>query len=291
MGANIKKERQPRLRSGYTSSVISISLVLFILGLLGLLAIDARKISDYIKEHVEINLFLTDDASVPDIMEFQKSLGEMDFVLSTTYVSREAALDSLKKELGEGATGMLESNPLPSTIDIRVKADYARTDSLERIKQRLSGNRIIREIAYQASEVEKLNSNFRTIALVLLVFCVLLFIVSVALINNTIRLSMYSKRFLIKSMQLVGATRSFIRWPFLRKGMVHGIYSSLVAILLLCGIIYLIYTRFPELNQLSELRILGCLFAGILLTGVVLSGISTYFAVNRFLGLKSSDVF
>lgn len=291
MGANIKKERQPRLRSGYTSSVISISLVLFILGLLGLLAIDARKISDYIKEHVEINLFLTDDASVPDIMEFQKSLGEMDFVLSTTYVSREAALDSLKKELGEGATGMLESNPLPSTIDIRVKADYARTDSLERIKQRLSGNMIIREIAYQASEVEKLNSNFRTIALVLLVFCVLLFIVSVALINNTIRLSMYSKRFLIKSMQLVGATRSFIRWPFLRKGMVHGIYSSLVAILLLCGIIYLIYTRFPELNQLSELRILGCLFAGILLTGVVLSGISTYFAVNRFLGLKSSDVF
>ncbi|MBK8586777.1 MAG: ABC transporter permease [Bacteroidetes bacterium] len=285
------KEGSKRLRTSYASSIISVSLVLFMLGLLGLLVLDANKISDYVKEHIQLNVYLQDDINQEDLNLFLQALNESDFVRSTRYVSKEEALDSLKKELGEGAMGMIDNNPLPATIDINLKASYANSDSLQKIKEQLSTIRLVREVAYQQAEIKKMNENFRTVAMVILIFCALLLFVAVVLINNTIRLAMYSKRFLIKSMQLVGATKGFIRWPFLKTGFVHGFYSGLISSILIGVIIYFIQTQFPEFGQLSDLKMIGVLFAGMLLTGVLLSGLSTFFAINKYLKLHIDELY
>jgi cell division transport system permease protein len=285
------KDGSRRLRSSYLSAIVSISLVLWMLGLLGLLVIDSRKISNYLKEHVELNIFLRDNISEKDLAQFQQEIGALPFVHSARYITKEEALDSLKKDLGEGAVSMLESNPLPASIDIHLNADYTEPDSLKNIKTALEQIPLVREVSYQQTEVKRMNDNFRTVALVILVFCCLLFFIAVALINNTIRLSLYSKRFLIKSMQLVGATKGFIRKPFLKKGFVHGLYAGILSCILLGGVIYLIHSRFPELEQLSDFNLLITLFGLIVLFGIILSGISTFFAVNRYLKLRSEELY
>ena len=261
------------------------------LGLLGLLVMDAKKISDYVKEHVELNVFLNDRISNSELQRFQRKIERQPYAKSVVYISKQQALDSLIKELGEDALGMLESNPLPATLDVRVHSEYSNPDSLKKIREELGTSNLVREVTYQQTEVEKMNKNFRAVAMVILIFCGLLFFIAVALINNTIRLSMYSRRFLIKSMQLVGATKAFIRWPFLKKGIVHGIYAGIIAGILLCGIIYVIHTRFPELGQLSDMRMLGVLVGGIIALGLLLSFLSTFFAVNRYLRLKTEELY
>ncbi|MBK6399394.1 MAG: ABC transporter permease [Bacteroidetes bacterium] len=277
------KEGNKRLRSSYASSIISVSLVLFMLGLLGLLILDANKISDYVKEHIQLNVYLQENVSQQDLNMFLQALNESDFVRSARYVSKEEALDSLKKELGEGAMGMIDNNPLPATIDINLKASYANPDSLKRIKDQLSSIRLVQEVAYQQTEIKKMNENFRTVAMVILIFCIL--------INNTIRLAMYSKRFLIKSMQLVGATKGFIRWPFLKKGFVHGFYAGIISSILVGVIIYFIHTQFPDFGQLSDLKLIGILFGGMIAIGILLSGLSTFFAINRYLRLHGDELY
>ncbi len=277
------KDGNSRLRTSYASAIISISLVLFMLGLLGLLVVDAKKLSDYVKEHVQLNIFLQDDISNSQLNSFLKTVSDLPYVRSARYVSKEEALDSLKKDLGEGAVSMLESNPLPATVDVNINAAYAHPDSLRWIKEKLSSYKPVLEVTYQQDEVNKMNQNFRTVAMIILVFCGLLLFVAVVLINNTIRLSLYSKRFLIKSMQLVGATKGFIRWPFLKKGLIHGFYAGTISIILLSAIIYLIHQHFPEFGQLSDITILGYLFAGVIVFGFLFSGFSTFFAVNRYL--------
>lgn len=291
MQTEAPKNSNRRLRSSYISAILSISLVLLMLGLLGLLVLDAKKISDYVKEHVELNVFLNDGISNADLKRFQKKIEKEPYAKSVVYISKQQALDSLLIELGEDALGMLESNPLPATLDIRVNSEYSNPDSLKKIHAELSASPLAREVTYQQTEVDKMNENFRAIAMVILVFCGLLFFIAVALINNTIRLSMYSRRFLIKSMQLVGATRAFIRWPFLKKGILHGIYAGIIAGILLSGIIYIIHTRFPELGQLSDMPMLGILIGGELVLGLLLSFISTFFAVNRYLRLKTDELY
>ncbi|HNP47525.1 MAG TPA: permease-like cell division protein FtsX [Bacteroidia bacterium] len=286
-----QKDNNKRLRTSYVSAIISISLVLFMLGILGLLIIDARKISDYVREHVELNVFLQDGIPDTEVNAYREQLQSLSFVRSTRYVSKEEALDSLKKELGEGAVSMLESNPLPATIDIGLKAEYAHPDSLRLIRELLSQNKMVRDVIYQETEISRMNKNFRTVALIILFFSALLFFVAIALIHNTIRLSIHSRRFLIKSMQLVGATKNFIRWPFIKKGILHGLYAGIIASLLLGAIIYMVETRFPLLGQLSDLKILSILFACIVLLGLLLSGLSTFFAVNKYLRLRSEELY
>jgi cell division transport system permease protein len=277
------KEGNKRLRFSYLSSVISISLVLFMLGLLGLIVLDAKKISDYVKEHVQLNIFLQDKTSPAQLDAFLTLLNTMPYVKSARYISKAEALDSLKKDLGEGAVSMLTSNPLPATIDVNLHATYAHPDSLIKIKEVLSTYKPVLEVAYQQNEIDKMNDNFRTVAMIILVFSGLLLFIAIVLINNTIRLSLFSKRFLIKSMQLVGATKGFIRWPFLKKGLMQGFYAGLISVILLSGIVYLIQNRFPEFGQLSDIKILGVLFCGVVMFGFILSGLSTFFAVNRYL--------
>ena len=280
-----------RLRSSYVSSVLSISLVLFMMGLLGLLVIDAKKISDYVKEHVQLNIYLSDDMTKSELSGMIKSMKELPYVRTLQYISKDEALENLKSDLGEESVGMLDSNPLPATIDVGVYADYAHPDSLNKIQKELSSFRQVVEVSYQRSEVEALNRNFRTLAVIILIFCGLLLFIAVVLINNTIRLSLFSRRFLIKSMQLVGATKGFIRKPFLTRSLVHGFYSGLISVVLLAGIIYIIESRFPDFGQLSDLRQIGVLFASVMLFGFLISGLSTFRAVNRYLRHKADELY
>lgn len=280
-----------RLRSSYISTIVSIALVLFMIGLLGLLVLDSKKISDYVKEHIQLTVFLQDDAKISDINALQQSLRASSYVKSAQYISKQQALDSLKRDLGDDAVKMLESNPLPASIDLTLNAAYANRDSMKKIADSISKNKIVKEVSYQRTEVDKMNENFRTVAMVILIFCGLLFIISIALINNTIRLSLFSKRFLIKSMQLVGATKGFIRKPFIGRGLINGLYGSIIACILLSGLIYLIQKEMPELKQLQDWQIIGTLYISIIVFGLLLSGISTFFAVNRYLRLKLDELY
>ena len=285
------KDGNKRLRSSYLSSILSISLVLFMLGLLGLLVLDAKKISDFVKEHVQLNIFLQDNTTNSQVNNFISELNKLPYVRSARYISKEEALDSLRRDLGPDAVGMLDSNPLPATIDVNLHARYAHPDSLRKIKTQLSGYKPVLEVAYQQNEIDKMNKNFQTVAMIILLFCAVLLFIAVVLINNTIRLSLYSKRFIIKSMQLVGATKGFIRKPFLIKSLLHGFYSGIISIILLAGIIYLIHQRFPEFGQLSDISILGMLFGGVVVFGFLLSGFSNYIAVNRYLHMHIDELY
>ncbi len=280
-----------RLRSSYISTIVSISLVLFMMGLLGLLVLDSKKITDYVKEHIQLTVFLQDDVKDADVTALQQSLADSRFVKSAQYISKQQALDSLKRDLGEDAIKMIESNPLPASIDLLLNADYANPDSMKKIADVIGSNKMVKEVSYQRTEVGRMNENFRTAAMVILIFCGLLLIIAIALINNTIRLSLFSKRFLIKSMQLVGATKGFIRKPFIGRGLLNGLYGSLIACILLSGLIYLIQREMPELKQLQDWQIIGTLYISITLFGLLLSGISTFFAVNRYLRLKLDELY
>jgi len=281
-----------RLRSSYVSAIISIALVLFLVGLLGLLILEARRLSEYVREHVQVSIFLQDNLKDEQLNAFMQELESMPEVRQARYVSKEAALDSLKKELGEEATGMLEANPLPATIDLKVRAEYADPDSLRALQTHLQArSELVREVVYQQTEVERINKNFRTVALVVFAFSLLLLVVAIALINNTIRLTLFSRRFTIKSMQLVGATRGFIRRPFLLRSLLHGIYASLIACILLSGLYALLYARVPELAGLLDFQTLGLLFCGVVVLGMIISGVSTFFAVNRYLRLHLDELY
>ncbi len=280
-----------RLKSSYLSSVISISLVLFMLGLLGMLVIDAKKISDYVKEHVQLNVFLADGVSDQEISAFQSIMEKEPAIKSVRFISKQEALDSLKKDLGEEATSMLEVNPLPASFELKLKAEYTEAPMLKKLSEELRKNKMVREVTYQQTEVDRMNENFRMIAIAVLAFCVLLFFIAVALINSTIRITMYSRRFLIKSMQLVGATKSFIRKPFIFRAMLHGFYAGIMASILLAGMLYLIRTKIPELVQLQDIKANGILFGGVIILGILLAVISTFFAVNRYLRLKLDELY
>jgi cell division transport system permease protein len=226
-----------------------------------------------------------------EISAFESLLEKNPAVKSARFISKQEALDSLKKDLGEDATSMLEVNPLPASFELKLNAAYTSQQKLQSISEEIQQNKMVREVTYQRTEVDRMNENFRIVAIGILAFCVLLLFIAVALINSTIRISMYSRRFLIKSMQLVGATKSFIRRPFITRAITHGFYSGLFACMFLSGLLYLIRTRLPEFVQLQDLKENAMLFAGILAFGVMLSVLSTWFAVNRYLRIRIDELY
>lgn len=285
------KKLKNSLFSSYFTTTISISMILFLFGLLGLLLINAQRLSDYVMENIGVTLILKDDAKEVDIMKLQKKLETTNYIKSTRFIDKESAAVELKNELGEDFIDFLGFNPLLSSIDVTVYAGYANPDSLVMLEKKLLSNPEILEVYYQRNLVKQLNSNVKKISFILLTLCLLMFIIFTALINNTIRLSIYSKRFLINTMQLVGATRSFIRRPFIAKSALHGIYGGLIACSSLLAI-FLSYQR--ELKSFVDFQnpaSLGVLVAGIFLTGILITVISTYFAVNKFLRMRFDQLF
>lgn len=275
----------------YISNVISISLVLLMVGLLGLILVQAKNLSKAVKENIVLNIIVNDGAKEVDVLALQKQIDGNPSVLRTQYVSKELAARNLTKDLGEDFVEFLGYNPLPSSVDVYMKAEYANNDSIAKLSGRLQRNPLVKEVIYQESLIDMVNKNINIIGLVILVFAVTLMIIAIALINNTIRLAIYSQRFLIKSMQLVGATKNFIRKPFLVYGIVHGLLGALIAIICLLLTLYFAQQQIEYLVILSNWFEFSIVFIGVILVGILISGLSTYFAVSKYLRLKIYDLY
>lgn len=285
------KVTRQRLRSSSLSSIISISLVLFMLGVIGILVFNAKKLSDYVKENIGFSIFLQEDVREVDANFLRKTLDASSFVRYTEYISKDRAAKELKEELGEDFIDFLGYNPLSASIDVRMKAEYANQDSINKIETYLLQFKQVKEVHYQKSLVNLINENVSKISLVIIIFSSLLLFISLVLINNTIRLSVYSRRFLINTMKLVGATAGFIRKPFLVKSILHGLYASLIAISMLSGIIYLVKKELADLVDIVDIQFIVIIFGAVTIIGVLINLISTYFAVNKFLRLKADDLY
>ena len=280
-----------RLQTSTATTIISISLVLFMLGLLGLIVLHANKLSDYVKENIGFSVIIKEEVKEPAIIEFQKKLDLQPYVKSTQYISKEQAAEDLTKDLGEDFVDFLGYNPLLATVDIHLKANYANNDSLVMIEQELIKNQVVKEVFYHKSLVELVNSNISKISIVLLFFTLILLLISIALISNTIRLSVYSKRFIIKSMLLVGATQAFIRKPFLLKSLLHGLISAVIAVVLLAVVLYFSRSALPELVDLQDIDMFLTLFGMVTVLGLIITGISTLFAIRRYLRISNDKLY
>jgi cell division transport system permease protein len=291
MAKNKPKKLKASLFSSYFTTTLSISMILFLFGLMGLLMINAQRLSDFVMENIGVTLILKDDAREVDVIKLQKNLEATNYIKSTRFVDKESAASELKNELGEDFVDFLGFNPLLSSIDVTVYAGYANPDSLAMLEKKLLTHPEIQEVYYQRDLVKQLNSNVKKISFILFALSLLMFVIFTALINNTIRLSIYSKRFLINTMQLVGATRPFIRRPFIVKSAVHGIYGALIACFMLLAIFFSYQNEFKSFVDFQNPTSLAVLVGGIFLIGILITVVSTYFAVNKFLRMKFDQLF
>lgn len=280
-----------KTKTVYISTVISIAMVLLMVGLLGLILVHARRLSSYVKENIVLNIIVDDAAKEADILQLQKQLDINPQVKQTQYITKEVAAKNLQKDMGEDFIKFLGYNPLLSSIDVYMKADYANNANITKFKAELTKNPLVKEVIYQQSLVDLMNQKIYSISLVILAFAGIFLIVSIGLISNTISLAIYSQRFLIKSMQLVGATKSFIRWPFVGFALLHGLLGGLIAIILLVAFLYFGYHEIPDLILLGNYYEFGVIFLGIIGLGMFISGFSTFLAVNKFLRLKIYDLY
>lgn len=275
----------------YISTIFSIALVLLMLGMLGLILVHAKNLSNYVKENIVLNIIVDEGAKETDVLAFQKELNANPAVKNTQYVNKEMAARNLTNDLGEDFVNFLGYNPLLSTVDVYLKANYANNKSIDTLKASIAKNPVVKEVIYQSSLIDMVNKNINTIGLIILAFAAILLIISIALINNTIRLAIYSQRFLIKSMQLVGATRGFIRRPFILLAALHGLIAAFIAILILLGILYYAQREIPEIVILRNYTEFGIVLLGLVGVGIFITAISTSFAVSKYLRLKIYDLY
>lgn len=285
-----KKILRKTQRTSRLSTVVSISLVLFLLGTLSLLLLHARKLSDHVRENIEIVLIIKPEADSTALEELVQLLQSKEQIKSCKRVSREEAAVILKKDLGEDFVQFLGYNPLYPSIDIRFKAEYSDEVSIGNFLAKYKRHPLVHQIDYQPSLVESINRNLRTITWILLTFSVLLIIVSVTLINNTIRISLYARRLLIKSMLLVGATKGFILKPFLIISIWNGILGALISIFLIGALSYFAAIKIPELAIIQDLELIFAVAGSLMLSGIFLSLTCTWFAVNRYLRYRTENL-
>jgi cell division transport system permease protein len=282
---------QRKLRSSYATTIISISLVLFLLGIIGFMFLNANRLSTYVKENLGFTILIKDNAREAEVMRLQKILSATAYVRVAEYINKDQAADILKEELGEDFVDFLGYNPLLASIEVKLMAQWANPDSMARIESQVMSFPQVKEVYYQKNLLDAISENIRKITLVLALFSTLLLFIAIALINNTIRLAVYSRRFLIKTMQLVGATRGFIRKPFLLTSILHGLAGATVAILLLSGLIYVLNSEIEGIIGFSNLLLIAFLFLFVILLGIFITLISTFFAINKYLRLKTDQLY
>ncbi|MBU3822118.1 permease-like cell division protein FtsX [Flavobacteriaceae bacterium XHP0103] len=291
MSSSFEKDQKRRLISSYFSVVLSIALVLFLLGLLGLLVLNAKKVSDHFKEQVVVTIYLKDTAKEVEIKQLEKSLALADYVKSIEYVSKEQAAETMKAENGEDFMDFLGYNPLQNSIDVHLKADFVTTDHLETISEEALTKNFVDEVSYDNDLVNLMNDNVKKISFWVLVISGIFTVIAVLLINSSIRLAVYSKRFTIKTMQMVGATKQFIRRPFVWKSVRLGIIGAIVALIGMAIVLYYLNKTFSELQLLGNPILISLLFVGVFALGIVITWISTHFATQRFLNLKTDQLY
>ncbi len=287
-----KSKIKNKIRGAYFTSVVSISLVLLLLGIVGLLMLNAKQMSDYVKENLCFSLIINDEVAEPDIKQFQKSLDTHEFIKSTEYITKDDAAKQLQEELGENFVETLGYNPLSPTINVYLNSDYASPDSIAKLENFfLSKSNIVNEVSYQQNLVNLINDNIKKVSIILLALSALFFLISFALLNNTIRLQIYSKRFIINTMKLVGAKKGFIRRPFLASGALQGLVSSIIAIALLYGIIYFANSQLENIMGSIDPWIIALLFVAVAVIGVLLCVFATLLSINKYLRLKTINLY
>ena len=280
-----------RLRSSYISVVVSISLVLFVLGLFGLLVLNAKVIANEVKENFAITVLINNDAPEVEVRQFQKSLELTPYVKTTEFISKEEAAAELKEELDEDFMDFLGYNPLLNSIEVRLKADYVNEEQLTFLEKEYSKKDFVNEVVYDKPLIQMMNENIERIGFFLIAGSILLSLVAIALINSSIRLSIYSRRFLIKTMQLVGATKSFIRKPFIWRSLRHGVFGSFVALGFLTLLIYYVSINVPGFTELQDPIKLAILYCVVLLLGILISMSCTFFALRKYLKLTTDQLY
>ena len=291
MSSSFENYQKRKLISSYFSVVISIALVLFLLGLLGMLVLNAKKVSDHFKEKVVVTIYLKDAAKDIEIKQLEKSLAMAEYVKSTEYVSKEQAAELIKAENGEDFMDFLGYNPLQNSIDVHLIADFVTSEHLEEISKEAVNKNFVDEVRYDNDLVTLMNNNVKKISFWILIFSAIFTVIAVLLINSSIRLSVYSKRFTIKTMQMVGATKRFIRKPFVWKSVRLGIIGALIALVGMAIVLFYIDKTFQELNLLQNPFTIIILFAGVFILGIVITWLSTHFATQRFLNLKTDQLY
>lgn len=291
MSKSFDKYQKKRLRSSYLSVIVSIALVLFLVGLLGIIVLKTKALAQHFKEQVTLNIFLKDGINVDTLADFQKSLRSKDYTKSIDFVSKEDAAKLMQDEIGQDFLEFLGTNPLKNVINLHLKSDFVTAKKMKEIENALVKNKLVHEVAYNKPLIELLNKNINRISLWILIFSGLLTLIAVVLINSSIRLSVYSKRFIIKTMQMVGATKGFIRRPFIWTSIKLGVLGALLAIIALMSLSYYIEQQVPEIKILDNIELLGIVFGGVLLLGILITWLSTFFATRRFLNLRTDELY
>ena len=291
MTTSFERYQKRRLISSYFSVVISISLVLFLLGMLGLLVLNTKKVADHFKEQIALTVYLKDNAKEVEIEQLKKSLAMADYTKSTTYVSKEEAAEAHSEEIGEDFMEFLGYNPLQNSIDVYMNADFVSSEQVDKIASDLTAKNFVDEVVYDKPLIALLNDNVKKISFWVLIASAVFTFIAVLLINSSIRLAVYSKRFIIKTMQMVGATKGFIRRPFIWQSVKLGLIGAFLALIGMAAMLYYLNNSFQELNLLGDIKMLTILFSGIFLMGIVITWISTYFATSRFLNLKTDELY
>jgi len=285
-----EKKKIRRRRGSFFSPLTSITLVLFLIGLFGLLMIYADQLKTYLKENLQVNVIFTDEAKEADIVRMQKMLDSESYVKATEYISKDEARQIMLKELGEDAEVVLGFNPFPASLDVYFNASFAVVDSIEAFKTQFEQYPFVKEIAYQRVILENIDRNVRIGALIILSFMILFLLIAIVLINNTIRLTLYSQRFIIKTQQLVGATQSFITKPYILRAVKFGIIGSIIAIIMLAALIYLLSHRF-DIKWLGDLKTDIAICFSLIFFGFFITLISSYFSVKKYLRMKLDDLY
>ena len=288
-----KKEKyeRRRVRSSYVSVVVSTTLVLFVAGLIGLLVLSTDKLSAHIKENFAVGVTLKSTAKEQDVKQLMRSIEVSDYAKGAAYVSRKDALETLKADIGGDFVDFIGENPLSDKIDVFFKAPYAQSATVDSVSAELMKNELVASVDYTRLMLAEINSNIRAISLWLSVFAALFLVISVLLINNSVRLTIYSKRFTIKTMQLVGATRQFISRPFITRLLLNGLLSAFIAIAMLSGIIYYLYRWQSEYRIIIDFEMIGILFAAVIAISAVINVLSGRFAIRKFLRMDAEDLY
>lgn len=291
MSKGENKIMKRRLANAYLSSVISISLVLLLVGVASMLLVNAKSVSDYFKENMQVSVLLKDSVSEEKARSFAEQLQQKSYIKTTTYISKEQGQMELAQMLGEDFLDIFETSPVPASVEITLDADYVSSDSLQVVKDDISKSSLVAEVNYQGSLVDALNANLSRISLVLAFFITLMLFISFVLINNTVRLNVFNRRFTIHTMQLVGATRQFIRAPFMVQAAFQGIFSAFIAIIALIIMLFFLRNGFEQMFEIFRLELLLLVMGIVLVSGLAICMISTYFVVNKLVSLKKDELY
>jgi cell division transport system permease protein len=291
MSSNFDKFQKRRVITSYVSVVVSVFLVLFLLGMLGLFIINSKRLSENFKENIPMTVFFKTDANDSVFKAFDAELKASKFAKDYKFVSKEEAAKEHEKVFGENFMEFLGANPLNNSYDIHLKSEYVTNPGFGKAEAQIRANPMVADVVYDKQLITLVNDNIKKVTMWVLIISGIFAVISFLLINSSLRLSIYANRFIIKTMQMVGATKAFIRKPFIKRSVVLGIIGSVLAVLVLLGVLFYLNTNFPALEVFKDLNLTIAVLFGVLVLGVFITWISTYFATQRFLNLRTDNLY